>query len=174
MNKIIEVEEIKIYKDIGKNPDKDKISQLIEEAQITHLKDTLGSQFYFDLYNNLDNPIYQDLLSGSSFSYKDINYYQDGIKALLSDYFMSKYVMQINVNFTPFGATVKETDNSSPVERNTLKDISTQQLQLASSRWELIEMYLDSNKSIFSNWKNNTCTNSSENSERRYKFRIIK
>lgn len=174
MNKIIEVEEIKLYKDIGKNPDSDKINQLIEESQITHLKDTLGSQFYFDLYNNLNNPIYQDLLSGSSFTYQNVNYYHDGIKALLSDYFMAKFVMQINVNFTPFGATVKDSDNSTPVERNTLKDISTQQFQLAASRWELIEMYLDSNKSIFSNWKNNACTNSSESSERRYKFRIIK
>lgn len=173
MNNILTFDEIKILKDVGKTPDKDKINQILEEAQITNLKDVLGSQFYFDLIDNLDNPNYQDLLSGSSFAYQTINYYQDGIKALLSDYFMAKYVLQVNVNFTPYGATVKESNDSSPVERNTLKDISTQQMQLASSRWEIIKMYLDSNFNLFPNWKNGTCNNSSINGERRYRFRKI-
>jgi hypothetical protein len=35
-----------------------------------------------------------------------ISYAHDGIKAL-ADYFMAKYVLQVNTNFGPFGATNK-------------------------------------------------------------------
>ncbi len=103
MNKIVTATEIKNYKDIGNKIDENKINPIIEQAQLTELKDMLGSEFYFDVLNNLDNPIYQDLLSGSTFTYNEITYNQDGLKALTADYFMAKYVMQINTNITRGG-----------------------------------------------------------------------
>jgi hypothetical protein len=42
-------------------------------------------------------------------SHIGISYAHDGIKALLADYFMAKYVLQVNTNFGPFGATNKAT-----------------------------------------------------------------
>lgn len=174
MNKIVTATEIKQYKDIGQKIDEQKINPIIEQAQITDLKDKLGSDFYFDVLANLDNPDYQNLLSGSTFTYNDTEYYQDGLKALTSDYFMSKYVLQTNVNQTPFGATTKLSPESQPVDRNTLKDISTQQMQLAGARWEIIKLYLDSNADLFPKWgQNNTCGGSTSSSERRFRIRKI-
>ncbi|RAK21607.1 hypothetical protein B0I03_10539 [Flavobacterium aquaticum] len=172
MNKIITATEIKNYKDIGNKVDENKINPIIEQAQLTELKDVLGSEFYFDVLNNLNNPIYQDLLSGSTFTYNDIVYHQDGLKALTADYFMAKYVMQINTNITPFGATIKQSNDSVPAERNSLKDISTMQMQLAGSRWEQIKKYLDANKEIFPKWKSLNCT-SSPSGERIMRIRKI-
>lgn len=174
MNKILTATEIKLYKDIGEKIDEKKINPIIEQAQITELKDRLGSDFYFDVLANLNTPEYQDLLSGSTFTYNGVVYYQDGLKALTSDYFMSKYVLAINTNFTPFGSTVKLSSDSQPTERNTLKDVSTQQMQLAGARWEIIKLYLDSNADLFPKWgKNNTCGGSSSTSERRFRIRKI-
>lgn len=172
MNNILTPAEIKNYKDIGKVIDENKVNAIIEQTQITDLKNALGDRFYFDLLNNFETENYQPLLNGSSFEYFGINYYHDGIKALLSDYFMAKYVLQVNTNFTPFGATVKQTDNSEPADRNSLKDISTQQLQLAGARLEIIKMYLNASTLIFPQWNNNTY-GSETPTERTFRFRKI-
>lgn len=171
--KILTGTEIKQYKDIGQKIDEQRINPIIEQAQITELKERLGSDFYFDVIGNLSSPAYQDLLSGSTFTVNGTSYYQDGIKALTADYFMAKYVLVINVNQTPFGATTKLSNDSQPVDRNTLKDLSTQQMQLAGARWEIIKMYLDSNTNIFPKWKNNACGGTSSSSERTFRFRKI-
>lgn len=173
MNNLLTPEQIKSFKDIGNKIDDKKISPIIEQAQIVELKEVLGDRFYFDVLANKDNVEYQDLFTGSTFTYYDVTYYQDGLNALLADYFMAKYVIQVNTNLTPFGATNKLTQDSDIADRNSLKDISTQQMQLASARWEIIKMYLDSNYQKFPNWKYNI--NGEVNSEpyRTLKFRKI-
>lgn len=173
MNNILTADELKALKDIDKKLDESKINPIIEMAQITELKDVLGSDFLFDVINNINNPIYQDLLSGSTFTCGNNTYYQDGIKALLADYFMSKYALTINTNFTPFGATVKQSNDSTPVERNTLKDISMQQMQLAGSRWEVIKMYLDENTTLFPKWSCMTICGGKTHNERTFRIRKI-
>lgn len=172
MNKILTATEIKNYKDIGNKIDENKINPIIEQAQLTELKDMLGSDFFFDVLSNLSSPEYQDLLSGSTFIYNDITYYQDGLKALTADYFMSKYVMQINTNITPFGATTKQSSDSVPAERNSLKDLSTLHLQMAGARWDVIKKYLDENKEIFPKWKS-FCGSSSPSGEKIMRIRKI-
>ena len=174
MQKLITVNEFKAFKDIDQKPDVKKIEQSIEMAQLTDLKNYLGERFYFDLILNQENSEYQDLLSGSTFNYLDVNYYQDGIKSMMADLTMAKFSLSINTNFTPFGATIKVSNDSETTDRNTLKDISTQQLQLAGSKWETIKIYLDSKASTFPNWQNNTLGSSEYRpSERTFRFRII-
>ncbi len=173
MNNILTASEINNYKDIGNKIDESKINGIIEQAQLTELKSVLGDRFYFDLLNNLATPKYQPLLSGCSFTYFGITYQHDGIKALLSDYFMSKYILLVNINFEPFGATIKISDKSEPADRNSLKDISTQQLQLAGARWEIIKMYLIASTLIFPEWRNNIGSESNIVGERTFRFRKI-
>jgi hypothetical protein len=173
MNNIINPAEIKNFKDIGNKIDDKKIIPIIEQAQVTNLKDALGDRFYFDLLNNLETEKYQPLLDGCNFTNFGINYYQDGIRALLADYFMSKYVLQINTNFTPFGATNKTPQDGELADRNSLKDIATQQLQLAGSRLEIIKLYLNANTAIFPEWQNNIGSSSSTVGERTFRFRKI-
>jgi hypothetical protein len=69
-----------------------KIAPIIEQAQLIDVKPLLGDRFYFDLINNLLTEKYQPLLDGCAFI---LFWYtmHDGIKALLADYFMAKYVL---------------------------------------------------------------------------------
>lgn len=174
MNNLLTPEQIKNYKDIGNKIDEKKIIPIIEQAQIVELKATLGDRFYFDVLTNKNNPDYAPLFSGCTFTYFDVNYEQDGLNALLADYFMSKYVTQFNTNYTPFGATQKLGQDSEPSDRNLLKDISTQQLQLAGSRWEIIYLYLNANPVLFPNWKNNILSSESPlDGNRTFRFRKI-
>jgi len=174
MNNLLTPIQIKDYKDIGNKIDENKINPIIEQAQIVDLKATLGDRFYFDVVGNKDNPDYAPLFSGCTFTYFDVNYYQDGLNALLADYFMSKYILQLNTNFTPFGATQKLSQDSEPKDRNSLKDVSTQQLQLAGARWEIIYLYLNANPDLFPNWKNNIFSSDSPlEGNRTFRFRKI-
>ncbi len=175
MNNLLTPEQIKDFKDIGNKIDDKKIIPIIEQAQVVDLKEVLGDRFYFDVLANKNNPDYAPLFSGCSFTYYGVNYYQDGLNSLLADYFMSKYALQINTNFTPFGATQKLSQDSEPTERNSLKDISMQQLQLAGARWEIIYLYLNANPTLFPQWKNNIygSDKSSFDGERTFRFRKI-
>jgi hypothetical protein len=185
MSNILTANEVSNYKDIGAKIsttgststkiDVNKINSVLNEVQLINLKEVLGDRFYFDLISNLDNPTYQDLLSGSTFQYCGITYIQEGIKSLLADYFMAKYVLVVNTNFTPFGATAKHSESSEPADRNSLKDISANQSQLAGAKLEIIRYYLDSNPTLFPNWKHNTFTSESGNStgERRFRFKKL-
>jgi hypothetical protein len=174
MNNILTAAEAQSFKDIGQKIDIKKIDSNIEQAQLTELKGVLGDRFYFDLLNNVSNPTYQDLLSGSSFTYLGVNYYQDGLKALLADYFMAKYVLSINNNFTPFGATQKAPQDGELTDRNSLKDISTQQMQLAGARWEIIKMYLNVNYTLFPHWLNAIYGDESQSITGKNSFRFRK
>lgn len=174
MNNLLTPTQIRGFKDIGNKIDENKINPIIEQAQIVELKATLGDRFYFDVLANKDNPDYAPLFSGCAFTYMSVNYYQDGLNSLLADYFMSKYVLQVNTSFTPFGATQKMSNDSEATDRNSLKDVSTQQLQLAGARWEIIYLYLNANPDLFPNWKNNIFGSESPlDGNRTFRFRKI-
>ncbi|WP_067151048.1 DUF6712 family protein [Pseudotamlana agarivorans] len=170
MNNIITANEFATYRDVGKKIDTDKINECIKLAQSVDLYDVLND-FYFDLIENLNNQDYQDLLSGSTFTCNGSNYYQEGIKSLLSDYTYSRYVYSVNTNLTPFGAVTKFSQDSTPVDRNLLKDISKQTVIDASIKFEMIDKYLKSKSSLFPRYSSGNNPNINTNSQR---FTVIK
>jgi hypothetical protein len=86
---------------------------------------------------------------------------------------MAKYVLQVNTNFGPFGATNKAPQDGEIADRNSLKDIATQQVQVAGARWEIIKLYLIANYQIFQNGEINFADNVSVISQRTLKFSIM-
>jgi hypothetical protein len=82
---------------------------------------------------------------------------------------MAKYVLQVNTNFGPFGATNKAPQDGEIAD--SLKDIATQQVQVAGARWEIIKLYLIANYQIFQNGEINFADNVSVISQRTLKFR---
>jgi len=171
MNKIITVEEIAQIKDLGKKLDVNKINPIIEQAQDIELRDYLGMKFYFEILSNIESPDFQDLLSGSTFVFEGISYSQQGIKSMLADLFMARFIPQMNVNVTPFGVTVKQSPDSEPADRNSLKDLAQMQREAAGSKWEIIKLYLKSNKALFPIY--NSKPDTIATGERRLKFRKI-
>lgn len=172
MNKILTIEELKGFKDIGgKKVDVDKINPIISQAQDVDLRDYLGAAFYFDVLANLETEKYQPLLSGGTFMKNTVTYYQEGLKSLLADLFMARFVIQINTNITPFGAVTNMSNGSEPTDRNTLKDIAQMNREMAGSKWEIIKMYLEENKALFP--INNTSSDTIATGERRLRFRRI-
>lgn len=169
---IINIEDIQAVKDLGKKPDNDKIIPIIRQAQ-DDLREYLGANFYFDVLQNLENSAYQNLLSGSTFNITGnaVQYYQEGLKPMLIDLFMARYISQININITPFGATIKQSTDSEPADRATLQDRSKEQIQMAGSKWEIIKLYLQQNKGLFKAY--NITSDTISTGERKLRLRKI-
>ncbi|MDG3581769.1 hypothetical protein [Galbibacter pacificus] len=171
MNRLINADDIKQYKDIGKKVDEEKINQIIDLAQDVDLRGLLNNDFYFEVINHKDEANYQDALTGSTFGLNGALYSHFGIKAILVDFFYARYVMQVNVNITPFGSTTKLSDDSEATPISVLKDIAKTNEQQAMAKWQLTKMYLDANKNLFQFWNTHTSTNDS--SSNRLSFSLI-
>lgn len=157
-NNLLSAGEFATYKSISKKIDKDKIEDSIKLAQSVDLIDVLGD-FYFDLIENLSNEDYYNLINGSSFTCNGKTFKQEGIKSYLADLTYARFLYEINTNFTPFGLQQKFTQDSQPVDRNTVRDMVKQSQIDSSIKFKMIDKYLQSNKELFNRYKNNNNPN---------------
>ena len=93
--------------------------------------------------------------------------FNEGIKAFLADLSYSRYIYMINVNLTPFGAQTKFTNDSTGIDRNTIKDLSKQAQIDGNIKFNIIQKYILSKPSVFSRYckenKKDTGVRSSKN-----------
>lgn len=149
MSNIINTVEFASLKAISKKYDSDKVEQSITQAHLD-LRGVLGDAFYFDVIKN--QATYGELLDGSEFVEGEFTFLHDGLKSLVADYAYGRYLYEVNVNLTPFGAVGKNSGDSTPVDRATIKDLVKQSNQDASRKWAMIEAYLDVNKDTYTIW----------------------
>ena len=165
MTNIITVEEFQNYKHISKKVDVDRIEQCISLAQQIDLRDYLGD-FYFDVVANKDGATYIDLMKGSSFTIDSESYIHVGIKELLAELSYARYIYTSNVNDTPFGLVSKNSNDSTPLDRNMIKDLAKQSQIDADSKFSLINKYLEENASVFTRYCKGDNPNISTHSQR--------
>lgn len=167
MNNILKPEEIKNYRDLGKKLDLDKVNEVLRLAQNIDLRKKLG-HFIYQTLENIDNPVFADLLIGCSFEYQGDTYYHEGIKSILADYFYARFLYKININITHYGATHKKSNDSEPVDRKVLQDEAKQAQIDANDKFELVDLYLKSKSDIFPSYSNSGSTPVTTNSIRFY------
>ena len=122
MERLITASEFSTLKNISKKIDTSRIEQAIDFAQQIDLYDYLGD-FLFDVVINKDEAPYSDLMNGSTFSSGSFQFMQAGLKALLADLAYVRYLMSSNINDTPFGLVQKDSTDSTPIDRNLIKDL---------------------------------------------------
>lgn len=172
MTTILSIEELKNYIDLGRNADNDKINPILKQAQDIDLRDYLGMKFYFNVLAHLEASDYQELLDGSTFIHEGVTFAHEGLKSMLAELFLARYLIHLNVNVTPFGATVKQSDNSEPADRNSLKDIAQHHKESAASKWEIINLFIKSKGETFGIY--NSSPDTIQTGERRLRFTVIK
>ncbi|MDP2686448.1 MAG: hypothetical protein Q8O62_04450 [Aequorivita sp.] len=170
MELLLNPTEFASYRDIGKKLDTAKINECIKLAQSVDLFDVMGD-FYFDLLENKTNEDYENLFSGSTFIIDGKNFIQEGIKSLLADYTYARFIYKINTNITPFGATTKLSDNSEPIDRNLLKDLTKQTMIDADVKFRIIDKYLKANSTTFPRYRSGNNPNITTYSQR---FTVVK
>jgi hypothetical protein len=126
------------FRKISKKYDEEKVNESIELAEESDLFEALGD-FYFDVLENKASTDQEwiDLFAGSTFEYCGEKFIHKGIKRLLADFTMSRYVYIINAQFTSFGCHTKP-----PVDRNTTRDLSKQAQLDAGNKLKTIKKYI--------------------------------
>ena len=125
MANLITVEEFATFRNISKKQDSQKIEEAIRQAQQSDLISILGD-FYFDVLKYAEVAGWLPLMNGSEFTYNNEDFEHAGIKSLLADYAYARYIYTKPINDTSFGIVIKESQDSSPADRNILKDMQKQ------------------------------------------------
>jgi len=148
---ILTVNEFTTLKNISKKINTERIEQAISYAENVDLRDYLGN-FYFDVVSNKAVLAWQELMDGSIFSVDSESYIHEGLKQLIADLAYARYVATSNTEDTAFGLVSKDNDNSTPLERNQIKDIISQVQRDADAMFTLINLYLEQNTTLFSRY----------------------
>lgn len=148
MIKLLTATEFSDLKNISKKIDVSRINEAIDLSQSIDLYDFLGD-FLFDVVENRDEASYQDLLNGSSFTISGKTYTHAGIKSLLADLVYSRYLYTSNINDTPFGLVNKLSNDSTPIDRNLIRDLVKRVQMDASIKFSIIDKYINQNITSF-------------------------
>lgn len=154
MSNIITAIEFSEYRNISQKIDTAKIDEAISLAEQSDLLQILGD-FYFDVVKNKALSTYAALMDGSTFTYNDDEFVHAGIKRMLADYTMARFAMGGNINFTAFGIHKKLSNDSEPIDRNTVKDLTKQAQVDAGIKFKIIELYILSEPELFSRYCKN-------------------
>src|SRR5690554_260257 len=112
MTNLITISDIQAFKPISNNIDvSKKLNTFIREAQEFDLRPILGDEFYLAIVADFEaSPslvTYSDLFNGVTYTYGSNTYQHDGLKSVLVYYAYSRYLNDVQINQTAFGAVIK-------------------------------------------------------------------
>lgn len=165
MSKLIEVFELSQYNDFGDNLDIDKLQPIVDSVEELTIRNLLGKEFFFTVVAAPES--FMDLLNETTFEYEGVTYVHSGLKAVIADFVMAKYIHQININIDRFGASQKASDPHSgvePADPKQVQNLAGFHTETAYAKWEMVKYYLDKNKHLYPKWKVSTSTTSSDSS----------
>ena len=152
---LIDRTDIAKYRQISSTVYDDVLNMHITDAQFVDVQGLMGSDFYNDLVLNPTTTANIALLDGGSYVDQGITYTNHGLKAVISHYAYSRYVMFGSAIDTPFSLVEKLNPDSRPVEQGTKKSIHKSNQQTAFIYWENVRQFLDRNQDDYPLWKNN-------------------
>lgn len=169
---MITPQELSKYRKISKKFNYDKIDECIDLAK-TDMREAIGDRLFFDVMSKMKEISYEPLMKGSDFDMNGVTFNHAGLKAMFADFVYARYLYMVNINHSPTGLTQKESENSSNIERNLIKDLVNQAQIDADKKWELIKMFLENNTETYPVWNNNTNTNSDDVSIGQNRFTFL-
>lgn len=99
------------------------------EAQDQDLRPILGDGLFYDLMNEFYDTgddmytAYQELINGKAYSYNGQTIYFDGIKPMLGYFTLARLIQNHSTNITRFGVVTKVTQQSQPVDAQTVRQV---------------------------------------------------
>lgn len=157
MTQLITVNQIAQYKQMTVHINSEKlVNPYIMEAQDFDIRPFLGDEFYLDLLDDFDaSPsleVYSDLYNGSSYTYQEKTYHQDGLAKVLAYFSYGRYLPYSNAISTSVGQRQKLNPSSELVPSQTISAMLTQAKSAAVVCQERVRLYLDRNKDLYPLW----------------------
>lgn len=150
---IINKNDIQLFKEISKGRSFDSIERFIREAQDLDLPQVMCQEFYYDLLKNYQSAKYQKLIHGDKYTVGGIEIEFPGLKAVLSYFTYSRYVMDSNISDTPFGMVQKTNEFSQPISSTEKRDRRDKSISDAHTYWQRVVDYLNAKKADFPVWE---------------------
>lgn len=137
---LIDILEIRKYKQVSGSITTERINQFILEAQIQDLAPLLGE----DLYNSIitDPSAYETLLNGNKYAYNGKNYTNYGLNIVLAHYAYARYVRFGSYVDTPFSYIEKKNDTSERVSESGKNSLYTLNRDTAFTYFKNVLTYM--------------------------------
>ncbi len=158
---LINKNDFKEFKQLSKGVDIERIEQYITEAQDIDIRSLICDEFYFDIIKNWQEPAYQKLIHGETYTDADnIEREYKGLKTVIVYYAYSRYCMRGSVVDTGFGMVQKTSESSQPISGTEKRDMRDSSIQTALRYWMDVKKYLEEKESTFPKWlKCSQCDN---------------
>lgn len=141
-----------IFVDISQTLDEATFERFVRDAQNTDLSPLLGYTFYSHVVNNLLDPAVNALVVGGEYQYNDNDYYNPGLREVLTHYSYARYLMGGQTKDTPFSTVKKTTPYSEPIEVSQLKEMVKIHRQTGRELYGQVEFFLRVHKSDYPLW----------------------
>lgn len=158
MTNLITISDIQAFKPISNNIDvSKKLNTFIREAQEFDLRPILGDEFYLAIVADFEaSPslvTYSDLFNGVTYTYGSNTYQHDGLKSVLVYYAYSRYLNDVQINQTAYGAVTKTNPDSQPISEKALARQVGQAVSGARAYEQRVIEYLKRNEATYPLWK---------------------
>ncbi|MEC4050669.1 hypothetical protein OX284_014615 [Flavobacterium sp. SUN046] len=120
-----------------------EFNTFINEAQEFDLKPLVREEFYMDLLNSEDQPVWKLLIDGGSYQYKDRTYYFQGISTVLAYYAYARFVMNSGAVSTSHGMVIKTNPNSQPLSLEERKNFYYKKRAEAGNLFNDIKKFIE-------------------------------
>lgn len=172
---LINKNDFKEYKQISKGKDVELIEQYIQEAQDLDLKEIVCREFYYDILKNFQQPEYQKLIHGETYTDSEGNEIEyKGIKAVLVYFAYARYILRGHITDTPFGMVQKTNEFSQPVSSAEKREVRDRSRIDAMNYWQECKIYLDQHVQLFPKWKEcSDCGCKGSNKSRKLNVSVI-
>ena len=139
------------YKEICSNTDESK--KLLPHAlaaQMFDIKPVIGDSFYYDVIKNQHEENYRKLINGEVYeNQRGEEVLFKGLKLAIIYYSHARYVMDKDVNDTPFGMRHKTSEFSERVSDKRIDKMQNQSRAMGLSSLSDVQKYLSAKKDVF-------------------------
>ncbi len=140
MQLLITRNDIALYRQVAKNPNTDKLNEMILDAQIQDLAPLLGETLYNKLLASSQD--YTDLIDGCTYEHKGETCTNYGLKMVLSYFAYARYMMFSSVTDTAYSVVEKLNPDSRPADVSAKKAIYSLNRDNAFKIWNNVRNYL--------------------------------
>ncbi len=130
----------------------DVLNKFINDAQFLDIQDLLGVEMYYDLLQNSTETNYTTLLDTGAYTHNGKNYFNVGLRTVISYYANARYIKFGSVQDTPFSLVEKTNDWSERVTEKSKQVLYKENQQIAFKYWRNVEAFLNRNKSEYPLW----------------------
>lgn len=134
-----------------------EFNTFINEAQEFDFKPLVNENFYFDLLEKRNDPVWKKLIDGGEYVYNSRTLRFQGLSTVLSYFAYARYFLSSPAVATSHGIVIKTTPNSQPVSLEDRRNVYYKKQEEANLMFEDVKKFIERNINDYPSWNENSC-----------------